>query len=442
MLLLKRTTEFFGSVTVLFLFITGVVVFIMLLCSAIKGGGNSVAVVRREKKKDSKDKSTHSPFGSLCLALAGTLGVGNISGVAAAISVGGAGAVFWMWISAIFCSALKYAEVVLAVRFRRRNADGGYEGGAHLYIRDGLGAGRVADIFCMLCVFSSFTIGNITQVNAAAQSLRFSIGMNEYLCGAVCFGLILIFCRSGSAIYSFTLRIIPVLCLGYIVISFAVIIGNMDDVGGVIRMIFSSAFTPQAGMGGVLGVMCGRAVRIGITRGVMSNEAGCGTAPIAHSSAGVRSPSAQGVLGIIEVLFDTLFLCTLTALVILLSGIPLGDGLSTVTSISAFSLMLGEWVRIPLAFSMLLFAVAAAVGWNYYGRVALSHLGAGKMAIWAYSVSYAMCAFLGAGFPEGVIWWLSDISIYLMSLINTASVMLLARFLKKSENGIDIRLSR
>lgn len=436
MVVLENAIGILGSVTVLFLFFSGAVLTVILTANAIKEKGKRALDFKDTAHGRSAKKS---PFGSLCLALAGTLGVGNISGVAAAISVGGAGAVFWMWVSALFCSALKYAEVLLAVRFRKKSADGSFEGGAHFYIKNGIGSGALAALFCLLCVFSSYTVGNITQVNSAAQSLRFSLGVNEYICGAVCFLLILIFCRSGSAIYSFTLRLIPLLCLGYIAISLAVIFRNADMLGMAFSSIIDSAFTPQSGMGGLIGTVCGKAVRTGITRGVMSNEAGCGTAPIAHASAEVRSPSAQGILGVIEVLFDTLFLCTLTALVILVSEAPLESGLSTVKVITSFASVLGEWVAIPISVAMLLFAVASAVGWSYYGRASLSYLGAGQGALSAYRISYAVCAFLGASFPEGVIWSLSDVSIYLMSLINTASVLLLARFLKKSENGIDIR---
>jgi len=436
----ERINEYIGNVAVLFLFFSGVTISIMLLGTRLRKYKTQKEVLLKsecgDRSSELKNKNGHSPFGSLCLALAGTLGVGNISGVAAAISVGGAGAVFWMWVSAIFCSALKYAEVVLAVKFRTKISNGGYSGGAHLYIKNGLGAGRVATLFCFLCVFASYTVGNMTQLNAAAQSLNFSFGLNTWICGICGFALLLLFCRSGSAIYSFTLRSIPALCVGYISLCLAVIFQNYTEIGAVMRHIINSAFTPQAGMGGALGVLCGRAVRVGITRGVMSNEAGCGTAPIAHASAEVRSPFSQGLLGVFEVLFDTLFLCTLTAFVILLSDTPIDGALSTVYAISSFATVLGQWVKIPLSIAMLLFAIASAVGWNYYGRVSLSYIGVGDRGIFFYCLSYGVCGFLGSVMAEGIIWKLSDLSIYLMSFINTASVLLLSRFLKR-KNGID-----
>ena len=443
MSVIVKINEILGSVAVLFLFFSGVAIAFMLIGSVfiqrIKRRGKQSGYIKsntnvnRVKQRKQRDTTERSPFGSLCLALAGTLGVGNISGVASAIAVGGAGAVFWMWVSSLFCSALKYAEVVLAMHFRKKTVDGYYEGGAHLYIKNGLGLGLLASLFCILCVFSSYTVGNITQINAAAQSLRFSFGMNEQICGVVCCFLILFFCRNGSVIYSFTLRLIPFLCIGYIIISLAVVFSNVELLDDMMKLIVSSAFNLRSGIGGLIGVVCGRAFRIGITRGVMSNEAGCGTAPMAHASSNTHSYVMQGVLGIVEVLFDTLFLCTLTALVILISDVPLGGEFSTVNAISAFSSVIGEWVEAPLALAMLFFAIASAVGWNYYGRVSLSYLGAGKGALFMYLVSYAVCAFFGAGLSEGIIWELSDISIYMMSIINTASVLLLTGFLKKKQ---------
>ena len=190
--------------------------------------------------------------------------------------------------------------------------------------------------------------------------------------------------------------------------------------------ILSSAFTPRAGLGGIIGVACSKAVRFGITRGVMSNEAGCGTAPIAHASAEVSSPVSQAFLGIIEVLFDTLLLCTLTAYVILLADVPLDGELSTVTAISAFTSVLGDRFAAPLAIAVFLFALASAAGWSYYGSACLSALGASPKALRIYNISYALCALIGAVIPEGLIWQLSDLSIYFMAFINTAAVMLLS----------------
>lgn len=374
------------------------------------------------KKKNSGE---HSPFGAFCLALAGTLGVGNISGVAAAIASGGAGAVFWMWICSVLCASLKYAETVLAMHFRKRGNGGELIGGAHTYISEGLKAPALGAIFCVLCVFASFTTGNITQAKAAAEGIKLALSVPEYICGALLFVLLLFFCRNGSSIYSFTLKLIPVLCIGYILLCSAVIFKLRTGIPDVTELIFSEAFSFRAGVGGILGCLCSRAVRYGVTRGVMSNEAGCGTAPIAHSSSDIEPPALQGILGIVEVLFDTLFLCTLTAYVILLSGVSIDGALSTETAVNAFISVLGDACAVPIAVAMFLFALASAASWNYYGRASLSALGVNNITMKGYIFIYSLCAFLGAVIPEGVIWQLSDVSICLMSVINSVAVILL-----------------
>ncbi|MBR2461161.1 MAG: amino acid carrier protein [Clostridia bacterium] len=419
--ILEKINSFLGSTVTVFLLLSGITVTVAIInYTALHPVRFLKTLTPQKTKSDSR-----SPLGSLCLALAGTLGVGNISGVAAAISVGGAGSVFWMWMCSFFCAALKYAEAVLAVKYRIKDLNGEYEGGAHLYIQKAYRLPALGGFFCILCLLGSFTTGNVTQANAAAQSAELALGVDPMLCGVILTVLILIFCRSGSAIYSFTLRLIPLLCVGYVILCSCVMIKNSDQIGEVTQMILASAFTARAGVGGALGVICNRAVRFGITRGVMSNEAGCGTAPIAHASANTDSPAAQGFLGIIEVLFDTLVLCSLTAYVILLSGVSTDTESSTSTAINAFTSTLGNAVAVPLAISMLLFALASAAGWNYYGKISLTHLGASKKTLNFYTFFYAICAFFGALIPEGIIWQLSDLSIYTMAFINTCAVLLL-----------------
>lgn len=419
---LKAITAMLGGSVPIFLLMCGAFLTVRLLRYMPSVMRSVIPTLKRQKK----GKGERTPLGAFCLALAGTLGVGNISGVAAAIASGGAGAIFWMWVSSLFCAILKYAETVLAVCYRRRGSDGVYVGGAHIYISEGLRAPFLGVLFCILCTFSSFTTGNITQVKAAAESVRAVFGVPEYVCGAIVFFLILIFCRSGSAIYRFTLGLIPILCGGYVLLCISVIMKFHEGLPAVTAMIFSEALTLRAGIGGVLGFIFGRSVRLGITRGVMSNEAGCGTAPIAHASSETEYPAIQGALGIIEVLFDTLVLCTLTAYVILLSGVDTAGEGSAVIAVKAFTSSLGAAIGAPLAISMLLFALGAAASWSYYGRVSLSALGADARALAVYNLSYAICAFFGTMLPEGVIWWLSDISIYLMAALNSLAVICLS----------------
>lgn len=418
---LESINSFLGSFTAVVLLISGIVLGGLLFRYLLPCLGKFIGAIFCKKSL----KGEKTPLGSLCLALAGTLGVGNISGVAAAIASGGAGAIFWMWICAIFCAVLKYSETVLAVKYRMKKSDG-YEGGVHRYISNGLGVSLLGAVFCVLCVFSSFTTGNITQAKAAADGMNVALSVPPYICGVVLFILLMFFCRNGSSGYSFTLRLIPILCLGYIFLCLDAIIHMREGIYEVTKMIFSQAFTPRAGMGGIIGIICSRAVRFGITRGVMSNEAGCGTAPIAHAAANTEDSALQGFLGIVEVLFDTLILCTLTAYVILLSDADTEGVSATAIALKAFSKALGNLTNVPLSLAMLLFAAASAVGWNYYGRVSLSALGASEIALKIYNFVYALSAFFGSLISETLIWQLSDLSICLMAIINTACVLLLS----------------
>ncbi len=367
-----------------------------------------------------------SPLSSLCLALAGTLGVGNITGVAGAIIIGGPGCVFWIWVCAIVSSVLKYAETVLAVHFRETDSDGKPAGGAHSYIKNGLGRPALAAFFCILCVFTSFTTGNMTQVRAAADGLEFACGLPSVATASVFLVAVLFLTCSGKdRISGFTARIIPLLCAGYVAASLAVIIIMRDKLGEITSIIISDAFTPRAGMSGFLGYLCSPALRMGVQRGVMSNEAGCGTAPIAHAGAVTDHPARQGFLGIAEVLCDTLLLCTMTAYVILLSG-TVPDGTSTELALDSFTSVLGGGVRYFLGAALFLFALASVAGWAYYGKESLRALGLGKLSGKVYGVLFAAAAFAGCLIPEGPIWELSDISISLMAIINVMALLMLS----------------
>lgn len=385
-------------------------------------------VVKRVLKPSVKTQKngTRSPFSSLCLALAGTLGVGNISGVAAAITVGGPGAVFWIWVSAIVSAVLKFAETVLAIRYRKTDRDGKPYGGAQLYIKNGLNAPRVAIIFCLTCIVTSFTMGCITQTKAAADAFFVSTGLSPVICGAVFFIIVLyLSVGGGEKISSFTLKLIPSLCLGYVILSIAVIYVFKENIPYVTSVIFSEAFTFRAGAGGTLGFICSPAMRYGVTRGIMSNEAGCGTAPFAHARAETDSAVRQGFFGIVEVLLDTLILCTLTAYVVLLSDCAI-DGGSTELAINAFASALGEWVKLLLGISIFLFALGSVAGWSFYGQEAVKALGLGKRSLRVYGALYAAMAFLGCIMPENAAWVLADLSISVMAIINIGAVLLLS----------------
>lgn len=372
------------------------------------------------KKLFSGDKSS---FSALCLALAGTLGVGNITGTAAAIAIGGAGAVFWMWVCAIISSVLKYSETVLAIAYREKTPNGNYRGGAYHYIKNGLGSPFLAIIFSSVCLITSLTMGNMTQVRAAADAISF---LPNPVLGVTFFvTVLLITLGGGKRISAFSVKVVPPLCLVYSLSALAVITMNADRLGEVTALILTEAFTPRAGSVGIAAYLCFPALRLGITRGIMSSEAGCGSAPTAHAQASTNDPVRQGIFGMLEVICDTLVLCTLTAYAVLLSGVPL-SGDATDIALNAFSSVLGEPVRILLGIAIFFFSLAAVSCWAFYGQESLINLGSGKRALRFYGIIYAFFAFAGCVIPESSLWELSDLSVALMALINITVLLLLS----------------
>lgn len=373
-----------------------------------------------------------SPFKALTVALAGTLGVGNISGVATAIVAGGAGAVFWMWVSALAAMSVKYAEVYLAVRHRRSRETGHgreFYGGAYYYMKEGLaaplgkrGAGLVASLFACLLVSNSLLTGNVVQINAAASVFD---GVPKIAVGAVLAVAVAAVTVGGARrVGDFTVRVIPFLTVVYCALSLWVIAVNAPRLGEVFGLIFREAFSFRAAAGGAAGFGISRAVRFGVTRGVFSNEAGCGTAPTAHASANVKGPHEQGCLGIFEVFCDTILMCTMTALVILLSGASGVDGIPL--SMASYGAFFGKAGRIAIGVSVVIFALATVICQEYYGIEALSSLGGGKRAKYVYLAASFAATLAGSVMPQGSVWALADFEIAAMTVINTLAVFILS----------------
>ena len=362
------------------------------------------------------------PAKAMCVALAGTLGVGNIAGVASAISIGGAGAVFWMWVSAIFAMVIKYAETLLALKHRRRSD--GWHGGAFFYMQDrGTKPSKLAArIFALLCLSASLTIGSSIQSNAAATCLNKELGVDTRLCG-VLFGIGALAVISGGfgKIADFIVTAVPAASIGYTLISFYIIFTNISYLPGVIGEIISGAVGAEAFAGGITGFLTSKALSLGVTRGIVSNEAGCGTAPIAHSSSDVKEPAAQGVFGMLEVFIDTILLCSLTAFVVLIAkarGLVLPtDGMEA--AIAAFGEFL-PFSGIFLSASVTLFAFATVICWFYYGSESLRFLNCPKGL---YRFVFAAATAVGAFSSGGVLWRFSDLTIDAMTLLNLFYVM-------------------
>ncbi len=375
-----------------------------------------------------------SPFRALCTALAGTLGVGNIVGVATAIAAGGAGAVFWMWISALCAMVLKYAEVVLGVKYR---IEVGKEvrGGAPYYIRDALGKRSLAVFFAVCLIVASFSLGCSVQSRAVADAAEITFGIHPALTGGVlaviCLAVLIGGLRSVSG---FTVRIIPALTVGFIVMSLVSVAVRISDVPAVIAEIFTSAFDFDSALGGAFGFLTSRAVRYGIARGIASNEAGCGTAPTAHAAAETDSPVRQGLWGLLEVAIDTLLLCTLTALVILLNRTEgAGDGIAPV--ISGFEAFWGGLAPAAITLSIFFFALATLICWSYYGLEALRFITPKSswqrlyLAVFCLSVVPMCC--MGTTF----LWELSDLVVGVMTVINVVVLIMHSGEIKRETDS-------
>lgn len=375
-----------------------------------------------------------SPAKAMCVALAGTLGVGNIAGVASAITVGGPGAVFWMLVSSVAALPLKYSEVVLAMLHRRKDRDGKPHGGAFFYISDrGTRLSSVfAAFFAVLCLITALTMGSAIQSNAISVCAREAFGTSPVAVGAVLAVTVLLVASGGlSRISFFTSRLIPLMSGIYIAMSLFIILTNLTMLPDIFADILDSAFDRSSAVGGVLGFITSKALRVGVTRGTVSNEAGCGTAPIAHAGADSSSPAAQGIWGMAEVFIDTVIICTLTALTVLIAerhGVTLtNDGMAD--AVSSYARFI-PFARLILAAAVFVFAFCTVICWFHYGSESLSFLTGKQSSCPIFLVLYSLCTFLGALAPSEGIWSLCDASISLMTAVNITALMLSAGVVK------------
>lgn len=377
-----------------------------------------------------------SPFQAVCTALAATVGTGNIAGVAGAIALGGPGAVFWMWISALLGMVTKYAEVVLAVHYRKRSGNG-YLGGPMYFMRDGLGPKGVwlARCYCVFGVLAAFGVGNTAQVNTMAVSVQSALGCfgvtwgrrEAALLGAATGGLVLAVLWGGAKrIGSVAELLVPFLSISYILLSLGVLITRFDRLPWAFSQIFRGAFTPRACTGGAIGSGL-LTLRVGTAKGVFTNEAGMGTASIAHAGAGTPHPAEQGLFGIFEVFADTLVICTMTALVLLCSGVPIpyGQDAGAALTAAAFAGTYGPWAEALLAFAVACFAFATVLGWGLYGIRCAGYLWGGGGERLFVGVHGLACIW-GAVASPGVVWQLAEAVNGLMALPNLFAIWALS----------------
>ena len=391
------------------------------------------------EKKEAKHGAM-TPFQAVCTALSATVGTGNIAGVAGAIAIGGPGAVFWMWVSAFLGMCTKFSEVTLAVHFREKNEKGEYVGGPMYYIKNGLGKKWkwLAILFSIFGVFTVFGTGNATQVNTIATAINSallnynvisqeSVSISNWIIGIVIMILVVCVLLGGiKRIGKVTEKLVPFMAILYIILAVGVVLLNIKNVPGVFADIFYGAFHPAAVTGGVVGSFFTSMTK-GVSRGIFSNEAGLGTGSIAHACADTGKPVEQGFFGIFEVFADTIIICTLTALVILCSDVPVafGEAAGAELTISGFTSAYGNWVSVFTAVAMCCFAFSTIIGWGLYGARCAEFIFSTKI-VKPFMVVYSLVAIVGATIDLGLVWSIAETFNGLMVIPNLIAVLLLS----------------
>ena len=392
------------------------------------------------RRKDASDGAM-TPFQAVCTALAATVGTGNIAGVAGSIAIGGPGAVFWMWCSALLGMCTKFAEVTLAVHFRERNKNGELVGGPMYYIKNGLGSRWqfLAVLYSLFGVLTVFGTGNATQVNTIVTAIDSALlatgsGLNGILptlnliVGVVVAMMVAMVLLGGvKRIGSVTEKLVPFMALFYIVLALGVVALNYRRFPAVLASIVGGAFDPQAVTGGAIGSVF-LSMQKGVSRGIFSNEAGLGTGSIAHACADTHKPVKQGMFGIFEVFADTIVICTLTAMVILCSGVPVGYGSAAGAelTISGFTATYGGWSSIFTAVALCCFAFSTIIGWGLYGSRCIEFLFHTDKVVGPFLVVYSFVSILGATVDLGLLWSIADTFNGLMSIPNLIALLLLS----------------
>jgi AGCS family alanine or glycine:cation symporter len=382
-----------------------------------------------------------TPLQAVTTALAATVGTGNIVGVTGAIALGGPGAVFWMEISALVGMITKFSEVTLSIKFREKNIKGDWVGGPMYYIKNGMGPKWkwLGGVFAALGAIAAFGIGNLTQVNSIATSITSAINtvvpssadhnFTICLCAGIvmCIVCLLTYLGGIKRIGSVTEKLVPVMAAIYILASLTVVITHISSIGPVLKSIFVGAFSPDAFVGGAVGITMKTAMTRGVSRGVFSNEAGLGSAPIAHAAADTKGPVQQGLYGIFEVFMDTIVICTLTSLVILMSGteIPYGSNPGVLLTNAAFSQVFGQGASVIVAIGLTLFAGSTILSWGLYGTRCAEYLFGSKI-IKPYQTVFCLLVVIGSVMELSLAWNIADTLNALMAIPNLIAVFALS----------------
>ena len=383
--------------------------------------------------KDHHHEGDISHFAALMTALAATVGIGNIVGVATAITLGGPGAVFWMWVTGMLGMATKYAEAVLAIKYREKGPHG-MRGGPMYYLAKGAGLPWLGTMFAIFTAFAAFGIGNMTQANAIAKIFESTFHIAPHITGWVPMILTGLVILGGiRSIGKFTSLLVPFMILAYVGTSLVVLFINMDKIPHAFSLIFNHAFNPISASGGFIGATVAAAMRYGIARGIFSNESGLGSAPIAAAAARTNDPVKQALVSMTQTFIDTLIVCTMTALIILTANAwTQGVSPAELTSVSMAE-TLGSTGNMIVAIATALFAYSTLIGWNYYGEKAIEYL-FGPRAIPSYRVLFTAAVMLGATTSLTFVWNFSDLMNGMMAIPNLIGLLLLAKIVKSETN--------
>ncbi len=428
-LLNQLSSWLWGPVMLVFLLAVGV--FLTLRLSFFSWRKIPGALQLLWKPENSIRQGNISPFQALMTALSATIGTGNIAGVATAIVLGGPGAVFWMWVTALFGMATKYAEAVLAVKYREVDEPGNFVGGPMYYIKNGLGKKWhwLGILFALFGTLASFGIGNMVQANSVADALQHSFQIPVWVTGVT------IMLITGAVIFGGIQRIaevasklVPVMAIAYIIGAMIVILSRGDHVFPALLLIIDSAFTETAAAGGFAGATVWAAIRFGVARGVFSNEAGLGSAPIAHAAAKTNNPVQQGMIAMLGTFIDTLIVCTMTALVIILTGVWQNGANGAALSTLAFNTGLPVWGGYIVTFGLVVFAFTTILGWSYYGERCAEFI-FGVKSILPYRILWIVAIPVGAMGKLSLIWLLADVMNGMMAIPNLIALVFLSPIL-------------
>ncbi|MBQ3554426.1 MAG: sodium:alanine symporter family protein [Clostridia bacterium] len=387
------------------------------------------------KEQHAKDQSGVSPFQAVATAMAGTIGTGSIAGLATAIMSGGPGAVFWMWVSALLGMATKYAEILLSLKYREKNEKGEWVGGPMYYIKNGLRLKWLAVLFAIFAMIACLGTGNATQSNSIAVALESTAGIAPWITGAVLTVIAAAVILGGMRrIASVNEKLVPFMALFYVVCSLIAVALNFDKIPAAFALIFREAFNFKAAAGGAAGYGIMLAMHYGFSRGVFSNEAGLGSAPIAHAASSTKDPVRQGLWGMFEVFFTTIIICTLSALVIFTSGVwTAGDLDGAALSIASFNSILPGVGGVVVTLSTVFFALSTILGWAYYGEVCMEFLSnKSKRAVLIYRCIYVVFVFVGAVGSLDLIWSISETMNGLMAIPNLIGIFGLYKVIKSA----------